>query len=70
MPKRPTPAAPVPELLDYAAAAALLNTGERHLKNLVYRRKIDYVKVGKYVRFRRADLLAYIDAHTVRADVA
>ena len=52
-------------LYDFTGAASRLAISERHLKELWARRAIGAIKVGKLVRFREQDLLAYIDAHVV-----
>lgn len=52
-------------LLDIPAAAEVLGVSERHIRNLVYKRQIPYVKVGRLVRFKSADLTAWIDENTV-----
>lgn len=54
-------------LLDYPAAARWLSTTERHVKKLVYERRVTYVKVGRLVRFRLTDLEAYVAASVVEA---
>ena len=70
MPKRATALAVAVVLLDVPQAAAFLNTSERHVKNLVYNRRIPYVKVGKYLRFKQSDLAAFVEASTVPADAS
>lgn len=42
-----------------------LNTTERHIKELVYRRQIPYCKVGRLVRFKPAEIEAWLDATKV-----
>lgn len=64
------PAASTRELSDIAGAAEYLATTERHIRRLVYERRIPYIKLGSKVRFDRADLDAYVDAHRVPAEVA
>ena len=54
-------------LCDYAAAAARLSTTERHIRELRARREIPFVKIGGSVRFKVADLDAYVEARTVPA---
>jgi len=54
-------------LLDFDSAAAFLSTSPRHVRRLWQERRIAAIKVGKAVRFRRADLLAYIERHRVEA---
>lgn len=52
-------------MLTYDEAAALLNISRRHMVRLVAERRIRYVKVGNRVRFHRADVEAFVSAHTV-----
>lgn len=52
-------------LLDTAQTADYLGTTVRHVQNLIYHRRIPYVKVGRFVRFRPSDLDAWLDANTV-----
>jgi len=54
-------------LLDFESAAVFLSTSPRHVCRLWQERRIAAVKVGKAVRFTRADLLAYIEHHRVEA---
>ena len=53
--------------LDLAGAAAYLGITPRHLRELQYRGELAYVKVGRLVRFRPADLDRYLDERTVEA---
>ena len=55
-------------LLDTHEAAEYLGTSWRHIRSLVYRRQIPYVKVGALVRFKVAELDRWIDANTVPAE--
>ena len=50
-------------LLDVPATAERLGTTERHIRELVYRRAVPFVKVGRLVRFDPAELDAWIDAN-------
>jgi len=52
-------------LLDADAAAQRLNITPRHIRALVYRRQIPYVKVGRLVRFRAADLDAWVESRVI-----
>jgi excisionase family DNA binding protein len=54
-------------LLDIPQAAAYLGTTERHIQRLWSERRITGVKIGRKVRFRAADLDAWIDANTIEA---
>lgn len=49
-------------LLDVAAAAAHLGVSEAFVRRLVLEKRVRYYKVGKFVRFRPADLEAFVDA--------
>jgi excisionase family DNA binding protein len=72
-PEREAPAEPVqlpadPDaLLDTAQAAVYLNVDESWVLRKWWRREIPAVKVGRWVRFRRVDLDAYIAARFVPA---
>jgi len=50
-----------PALMDYAEAASYLGTTERHVRQLWQERRLTAVKVGRRVRFAKADLDAFID---------
>jgi excisionase family DNA binding protein len=50
-----------------AEAAEWLNTTPRHVRRLVFERRIAYRKVGNYVRFHPDDLTEYVAAHQVEA---
>ncbi len=56
-----------PALLDKTAAAEYLGTSVRHVQRLWAERRIPAVKLGRKVRFRVADLDAWISANTVEA---
>jgi len=51
--------------LTVAEAAEFLNTSERHVRRMVAERRIAFVKVGHFVRFRRADLERFLDEHRI-----
>jgi excisionase family DNA binding protein len=55
-------------LLTVAEAAERLNTTPRHVRRLVFERRIAYRKLGNYVRFHPDDLAEYVTAHRVEAD--
>jgi excisionase family DNA binding protein len=57
-------------LADYAGAAQYLNTSERHVRALRERHELPFVRVGKLIRFRIADLDAYIESRTTPAERA
>jgi excisionase family DNA binding protein len=54
-------------LLTVAEAAERLNTSPRHVRRLVFERRIAYRKLGNYVRFHPDDLAEYVAAHRVEA---
>lgn len=58
------PQSPVPPLT-LAQAAAHLNVSERFMRRLVAERRIAFHKVGHFVRFRAADLDAFLEAGRV-----
>jgi excisionase family DNA binding protein len=58
----------VSQLLNIPAAAARLDITERHLRELIYQKRIPYAKVGRLVRFDPADLDAWLEANKVPAD--
>ena len=49
-------------LLDVAGAAAYLGVTPAFVRRLVLERRVRYFKLGKFVRFRRADLDAFVEA--------
>jgi len=49
-------------LLDVAGAAAYLGVTEAFIRRLVLERRIRYFKLGKFVRFKPADLDAFVSA--------
>ncbi len=54
-------------LLDIPAAAERLGVSERWVRRAVADRTIPFVKVGRFVRFRPADLDRYVDSRLVPA---
>lgn len=54
-------------LVDIAEAAARLGVTERHVRRLVSERRIDFVKVGRLVRFDPRALDRWIARHTTKA---
>ncbi|MGH9104629.1 MAG: excisionase family DNA-binding protein [Acidimicrobiales bacterium] len=54
-------------LLDYQGAARYLCTTARHVRELWAKRQLAAIKVGRSVRFSKADLDAFIAANRVRA---
>jgi excisionase family DNA binding protein len=66
-PSHPASARPagLPKLLTLADVADRLNTSERHIRRLVFERRIPYRKIGKFVRFHPDDLAEYIASQRV-----
>jgi excisionase family DNA binding protein len=54
-------------LLTMEEAAERLCTAPRHVRRLVFERRIAYRKVGRFVRFHPDDLAEYVAAHRVEA---
>ena len=52
-------------LLTIDEVAERLNTTPRHVRRLVFERRIAYSKLGRYVRFHPADVEEYIAANRV-----
>ena len=58
------PAQQLEPLLTPAQFAQKFNVSERFLQNdRVTKRRIPYIKVGKFVRYRESDGAAFIEAH-------
>lgn len=53
-------------LLTVAQVAERLGTSERFPRRLIAERRIEFVKIGRYVRVRESVLAAYIDAGSVQ----
>jgi excisionase family DNA binding protein len=62
-----TAVAPAAPLLDSAATAEYLFVSERMIRRLTETRQLPFVKIGRHVRFRQADLDAFIAAGRVEA---
>jgi excisionase family DNA binding protein len=54
-------------LLTIAEVAERLSTTPRHVRRLVFERRIAYRKLGNYVRFHPDDVTEYVAAHRVEA---
>jgi excisionase family DNA binding protein len=52
-------------LLDADGAAAYLGTTTRHVRRLTQERKLAFFRVGRFVRFARADLDAFLRSSRV-----
>lgn len=61
-------------LMNIVAAAEYLDTTVTHMRRLVYERRIPFVKLGDgpkaHLRFKVADLDAWIEQHTVVAEAS
>jgi excisionase family DNA binding protein len=55
------------KLLTWEEAAERLNTTPRHVRRLVFQRRIAYRKLGRYVRFHPDDLDEYVAANRIEA---
>jgi excisionase family DNA binding protein len=53
------------KLLTLVEVAERLNTTPRHVRRLVFERRIAYRKLGRYVRFHPDDVAEYVAAHRV-----
>ena len=58
-------AASLPVLLDIGEVAAHLNVTVRHVRRLVFERRIPYIKVGALLRFDPEEVAAWIEESTV-----
>jgi excisionase family DNA binding protein len=54
-------------LLTAEQVATLLGTTPRHVRRLVFERRITYRKLGRYVRFHPDDVAEYVAANRVEA---
>jgi excisionase family DNA binding protein len=51
----------LPTLLDIPSLAQHLGVTERHIRRLVFEKRIPYVKVGRLVRFDPTEIAGWID---------
>jgi excisionase family DNA binding protein len=56
------------KLLTMTEVADRLNTTERHIRRLVFERRIPYRKIGRFVRFHPDDLAEFLAEHRVEPD--
>lgn len=54
------------QLLDIAQAAERLNVSPRFVRRLIAERRIDYLKIGKFIRFHPAELDAWIERQRIQ----
>lgn len=57
-----------PQYLTLEETAQHLNVTVRAIRNWIAFKKIEHVKVGKYIRFRKSYLDQWIEKNTVKAD--
>lgn len=57
------------QLLDIEAAAERLGVSTRWMRRAIAERRIRFAKIGKHVRFRAADLDAFVEANLHEASV-
>lgn len=62
-----TPASTSGELLTVEQVADFLNITDHFVRRLIRERRIPFLKVGRLVRFRRADIEAYLAECSVPA---
>ena len=55
-------------LLTISDAAKRLSTSERHLRELIYRRQIPFLRVGRLIRFDSSDLDTWVESRKVAAN--
>jgi len=54
-------------LLDIDGAADYLNVSPRYIRRLIAQRRINYLKIGKFVRFDQAEIDEWIQQQRVDA---
>jgi excisionase family DNA binding protein len=54
---------PLPELLDITELAKHLRVNARHIRRLVYERRIPYIKWGHLIRFDPDEIRAWLNAN-------
>ena len=53
-------------LLDIEQAAERLNVSPRFIRRLIAQRRIDYLKIGKFIRFQPDELDSWIENQRVQ----
>lgn len=56
-----------PQYLSLEQAAEYLNVTVRAIRNWIAFGKIEYVKMGKYIRFRKEYLESWVEKNTIKA---
>lgn len=54
-----------PRVIGVEEAAAYLSVPVRFIRRIVHEKRIQYYKVGRYVRFDKADLDAFLDSSRI-----
>ena len=62
---RSAPTASLAPLIDIHCVAEILAVTPRHIQRLVSERRIPYLKVGRFIRFDRAELNCWLDDQRV-----
>ncbi|RZF21731.1 DNA-binding protein [Halobacteriovorax vibrionivorans] len=55
-------------LLNIEEASSFLSVKVSRLRTAVFRKEIPFVKFGRLVRFKKEELLKWIDSNTVKAN--
>ena len=55
----------LPKLLDITRLAELLDVNPRHIRRLVFERRIPFIKWGHLIRFDPAEVRVWVDASRV-----
>lgn len=58
-----TPTTELPRLLNIAQVADALGVNVRHVRRLVYERRIPFIKWGHLIRFDPADVARWLEGH-------
>ncbi len=58
---------PIPRLLDITHLAELLDVNPRHVRRLVFERRIPFIKWGHLIRFDPAEIEAWLNRARVPA---
>jgi excisionase family DNA binding protein len=61
-PQAPAQRPPLSTLLDISEVAAILHVSDRHVRRLVFERRIPYIKWGRLLRFDPVDIGRWLDA--------
>jgi excisionase family DNA binding protein len=64
---RSAPTASLAPLIDIHCVAEILAVTPRHIQRLVAERRIPYLRVGRFIRFDRAELSVWLDQQRIVA---